>query len=58
MRIFTLHRGDKLVIGDNVVITPDWSGKTKVHLLIEAPRSTNIRRGELKPREEQYAEDN
>ena len=50
MLVLSRKEGEKLVIGDNVVITVNRIAGNRVALGIEAPRDVSIVRGELKPR--------
>lgn len=49
MLVLSRKEGEKLVIGDNVVITVNRIAGNRVAIGIEAPREVSIVRGELKP---------
>ncbi|TWT97286.1 carbon storage regulator [Neorhodopirellula pilleata] len=49
MLVLSRKEGEKLVIGDNVVITINRIAGNRVAVGIEAPRDVSIVRGELKP---------
>lgn len=49
MLVLSRKEGEKLVIGDNVVVTINRIAGNRVAIGIEAPREVSIVRGELKP---------
>lgn len=49
MLVLSRKEGEKLVIGDNVVVTINRISGNRVAIGIEAPREVSIVRGELKP---------
>jgi len=49
MLVLSRKEGEKLVIGDNVVITVNRISGNRVAIGIEAPREVSIKRGELSP---------
>ena len=49
MLVLSRKEGEKLVIGDNVVVTINRIAGNRVAVGIEAPRDVSIVRGELKP---------
>ncbi|MFG0287747.1 MAG: carbon storage regulator [Rhodopirellula sp. JB044] len=49
MLVLSRKEGEKLVIGDNVVITVNRIAGNRVAIGIEAPREVSIVRGELAP---------
>lgn len=49
MLVLSRKEGEKLVIGDNVVITINRIAGNRVAVGIEAPRDVSIVRGELEP---------
>lgn len=51
MLVLTRKEGEKLVIGENVVITVNRIAGNRVAIGIEAPREVSIVREELAPRE-------
>jgi carbon storage regulator len=53
MLVLTRKEGEKICIGDDVVITVVRSGGDKVRLGIEAPSNQLILRSELKIKEQQ-----
>ncbi len=55
MLVLSRKEGERLVIGDNVVITVNRISGNRITLGIEAPRDVRIVRGELKPKEQQEA---
>jgi carbon storage regulator len=56
MLVLTRKEGEKICIGDDVVITVVRSGGDKVRLGIEAPSNQVILRSELKIKEQQNGE--
>ncbi len=52
MLVLSRKEGEKLVIGDNVVITVNRIAGNRVAIGIEAPREVAIVRGELAPQVE------
>ncbi|SMP42453.1 carbon storage regulator, CsrA [Neorhodopirellula lusitana] len=51
MLVLSRKEGEKLVIGDNIVLTVNRIAGNRVAIGIEAPREVSIKRGELKPQE-------
>lgn len=49
MLVLTRKEGEKLVIGDNIVVTINRIAGNRVAIGIDAPREVSIVRGELKP---------
>lgn len=49
MLVLSRKEGERLVIGDNVVITVNRISGNRITLGIEAPRDIRIVRGELEP---------
>jgi carbon storage regulator len=49
MLVLSRKEGQKLVIGDNVVVTVNRIAGNRVTIGIEAPREVSIVRGELEP---------
>lgn len=52
MLVLSRKEGERLVIGDNVVITVNRISGNRITLGIEAPRDIRIVRGELEPLKE------
>ena len=50
MLVLSRKEGEKLVIGDNIVITVNRIAGNRVAIGIEAPRDVSIVRGELAPK--------
>lgn len=50
MLVLSRKEGERLVIGDNVVITVNRISGNRITLGIEAPRDVRIVRGELEPK--------
>ena len=49
MLVLSRKEGERLVIGDNVVVTVNRISGNRITLGIEAPRDVRIVRGELEP---------
>ena len=47
MLVLNRYRGQKIRIGDDIVLTVDRVGRGQVTLLIQAPKDVAIRRAEL-----------
>lgn len=47
MLVLSRHPQEKILIGDEIEITINWIKRDKVSIGIEAPRTMNIRRGEV-----------
>lgn len=58
MLVLSRHRGEQILIGDNIVVTVNWIKSDKVSLGIDAPLSVNIRRSEVPFKERKDKEDN
>ncbi|WP_153557515.1 carbon storage regulator [Roseimaritima sediminicola] len=52
MLVLSRKEGERLVIGDNVVITVNRISGNRITLGIEAPRDVRIVRGELQPKDQ------
>jgi len=52
MLVLSRKEGERLVIGENIVITVNRISGNRITLGIDAPRDVRIVRGELEPREE------
>ncbi|WP_164103101.1 carbon storage regulator [Candidatus Laterigemmans baculatus] len=57
MLVLSRKEGERLVIGDNVVITVNRISGNRITLGIEAPREVRIVRGELEPLEDKEPSD-
>lgn len=52
MLVLSRKEGERLVIGENIVITVNRISGNRITLGIDAPRDVRIVRGELEPRED------
>ncbi len=52
MLVLSRKEGEKLVIGDGIVLTINRISGNRVTIGVDAPKDVRIIRGELKPREE------
>ena len=57
MLVLSRHAGEKIMVGDDIVITVNWIKGNKVSLGIDAPGKLNIRRSEVPFKERQDKED-
>ena len=53
MLCLTRKKHESIVIGKDIVVTVRHCGHGKVQLAIDAPRTTKILRGELRPKPEE-----
>jgi carbon storage regulator len=54
MLVLSRKEGERLIVGDQIVVTVTRISGNRVTLGIEAPRDVRIVRGELGPRSEEY----
>jgi carbon storage regulator len=57
MLVLSRHASEKIMIGDDIVITVNWIKGNKVSLGIEAPGKLNIRRSEVPFKEKDHGKE-
>ena len=57
MLVLSRKASEKIIIGDDIVITVNWIKADKVSIGIEAPKDVNIRRSEVPYKERDHGKE-